>query len=30
MPAKGGKEALAEIKSDQELKEIPAVMLSTE
>lgn len=29
MPIKGGKEALAEIKSDQELKEIPAVMLST-
>ena len=29
MPVKGGKEALAEIKSDQELKEIPAVMLST-
>ncbi|OOV17838.1 hypothetical protein BXU10_14325 [Flavobacterium sp. LM4] len=29
MPVKGGKEALAEIKSDQELNEIPAVMLST-
>lgn len=29
MPIKGGKEALAEIKSDQELKEVPAVMLST-
>ncbi|RUT67841.1 response regulator [Flavobacterium cupreum] len=29
MPVKGGKEALAEIKSDHELKEIPAVMLST-
>ena len=29
MPVKGGKEALAEIKSDDELKEIPAVMLST-
>ncbi|MEO6177396.1 MAG: response regulator [Flavobacterium circumlabens] len=29
MPVKGGKEALAEIKSDQKLKEIPAVMLST-
>jgi CheY-like chemotaxis protein len=29
MPIKGGKEALSEIKSDQELKEIPAVMLST-
>ncbi|MEN2399315.1 response regulator [Flavobacterium sp. MC2016-06] len=29
MPIKGGKEALAEIKSDQELKDIPAVMLST-
>lgn len=29
MPVKGGKEALAEIKNDQELKEIPAVMLST-
>ncbi|TCN53093.1 response regulator [Flavobacterium circumlabens] len=29
MPIKGGKEALAEIKSDEELKEIPAVMLST-
>ena len=29
MPVKGGKEALAEIKSDQELKKIPAVMLST-
>ena len=29
MPIKGGKEALAEIKNDQELKEIPAVMLST-
>lgn len=29
MPVKGGKEALGEIKSDHELKEIPAVMLST-
>lgn len=29
MPIKGGKEALTEIKSDEELKEIPAVMLST-
>ncbi|MEO5571828.1 MAG: response regulator, partial [Bacteroidia bacterium] len=29
MPFKGGKEALAEIKSDEELKEIPTVMLST-
>lgn len=29
MPVKGSKEALAEIKSDQKLKEIPAVMLST-
>jgi len=29
MPVKGGKQALEEIKSDQELKEIPAVMLST-
>lgn len=29
MPIKGGKEALAEIKSDEELKVIPAVMLST-
>jgi len=29
MPIKGGKEALAEIKSNEELKEIPAVMLST-
>ncbi|MDR7372878.1 response regulator [Flavobacterium aquidurense] len=29
MPVKGGKEALSEIKSDEELKEIPAVMLST-
>jgi CheY-like chemotaxis protein len=29
MPVKGGKEALEEIKSDEELKEIPAVMLST-
>lgn len=29
MPVKGGKEALEEIKSDQELKDIPAVMLST-
>lgn len=29
MPVKGGKEALEEIKSDHELKEIPAVMLST-
>ncbi|RZJ91970.1 MAG: response regulator [Chryseobacterium sp.] len=29
MPIKGGKEALAEIKSDQQLKDIPAVMLST-
>lgn len=29
MPVKGGKEALAEIKSDEELKEIPIIMLST-
>lgn len=29
MPVKGGKEALEEIKSDQNLKDIPAVMLST-
>lgn len=29
MPIKGGKQALAEIKSDAELKDIPAVMLST-
>ena len=29
MPVKGGKQALAEIKSDKELKDIPAVMLST-
>jgi CheY-like chemotaxis protein len=29
MPVKGGKEALAEIKTDQKLKDIPAVMLST-
>ncbi|QSB25316.1 response regulator [Flavobacterium sp. CLA17] len=29
MPVKGGKQALAEIKSDQKLKDIPAVMLST-
>jgi CheY-like chemotaxis protein len=29
MPIKGGKDALAEIKSDEELKEIPAVILST-
>lgn len=29
MPVKGGKQALAEIKSDAELKDIPAVMLST-
>lgn len=29
MPIKGGKEALAEIKADEELKEIPTVMLST-
>ncbi|MFB9110327.1 response regulator [Flavobacterium gyeonganense] len=29
MPVKGGKEALAEIKNDKELKDIPAVMLST-
>jgi CheY-like chemotaxis protein len=29
MPIKGGKEALAEIKKDEELKEIPAVILST-
>lgn len=29
MPVKGGKETLAEIKSDSELKDIPAVMLST-
>jgi CheY-like chemotaxis protein len=29
MPGKGGKEALAEIKSDETLKQIPTVMLST-
>lgn len=29
MPIKGGKEALAEIKNDKDLKDIPAVMLST-
>jgi|SRR6478609_1747351 len=29
MPVKGGKQALEEIKSDEKLKEIPAVMLST-
>ena len=29
MPGKGGKEALIEIKRDEELKEIPTVMLST-
>ncbi|MEP7168526.1 MAG: response regulator [Bacteroidota bacterium] len=29
MPVKGGKEALAEIKSDDVLKEIPTVILST-
>ena len=29
MPVKGGKEALAEIKGDEELKEIPTVVLST-
>lgn len=29
MPVKGGKEVLAEIKSDEKLKEIPTVMLST-
>lgn len=29
MPVKGGKEALREIRSDQNLKDIPAVMLST-
>ncbi len=29
MPAKGGKQALEEIKADKELKGIPAVMLST-
>jgi len=29
MPVKSGKEALAEIKKDETLKEIPAVMLST-
>jgi CheY-like chemotaxis protein len=29
MPIKDGKQALKEIKKDQELKEIPAVMLST-
>jgi len=29
MPIKGGKEALAEIRRDEELKEIPAVILST-
>lgn len=29
MPVKGGKETLREIRSDQSLKDIPAVMLST-
>ncbi|MFD1605325.1 response regulator [Flavobacterium artemisiae] len=29
MPVKGGKKALEEIKSDKELRDIPAVMLST-
>lgn len=29
MPVKGGKQALEEIKSDKELRDIPAVMLST-
>jgi CheY-like chemotaxis protein len=29
MPVKSGKEVLAEIKNDEELKEIPTVMLST-
>lgn len=29
MPVKNGKEVLAEIKSDEELKDIPTVMLST-
>ncbi|CAM3551883.1 response regulator [Flavobacterium chungbukense] len=29
MPVKGGRKALEEIKSDKELKDIPAVMLST-
>lgn len=29
MPVKNGKQALAEIKNDQELQDIPAVMLST-
>lgn len=29
MPVKGGKQALTEIKSDEKLKDIPAVMLST-
>ena len=29
MPVKGGKETLAEIKSDEELKQIPTIMLST-
>lgn len=29
MPVKGGKQALAEIKGDKQLKDIPAVMLST-
>lgn len=29
MPVKGGKEALAEIRSDQELNEVHAVMPST-
>jgi CheY-like chemotaxis protein len=29
MPVKGGKQALEEIKGDKELKDIPAVMLST-
>ena len=29
MPSKGGKEALAEIKKDEDLKDIPIVVLST-
>jgi CheY-like chemotaxis protein len=29
MPVKGGKQALEEIKNDQKLKDIPAIMLST-
>ncbi len=29
MPVKGGRQALEEIKNDKDLKEIPAVMLST-